>query len=380
MLGAVRLSFDSFLKSTVNKRKCGIIHMKDSRYGNNSKRKKYSNNTNKNNQNNQKKSSSVNNSKSKPKVKKDFNKPKTTADNSSLSQNSQYIQWFPGHMTRTKRQIQSDLKLVDAAAEIIDARVPFSSRNPDLSALLGNKPRIILMNKCDLADPKATKQWISYFKEQGVRAVELDCKTGKGINLFAAAVRDVLGEQIAKWESKGMKNHSLKVMIVGIPNVGKSSFINRISKSTKAKVEDRPGVTRGNQWFTLDKNIELLDTPGVLWPRFDDQLVGERLAFTGAVKDQIMDTEQLALRLLEYFKENPNAVFLERFNVAGEEVVSLLPHELLSLIAKKRGMLIAGGEADTERAAVMVLDEFRAAKLGRITLELPNQKRLNGDE
>ena len=354
--------------------------MKDSRYGNNSKRKKYSNNTNKNNQNNQKKSSSVNNSKSKPKVKKDFNKPKTTADNSSLSQNSQYIQWFPGHMTRTKRQIQSDLKLVDAAAEIIDARVPFSSRNPDLSALLGNKPRIILMNKCDLADPKATKQWISYFKEQGVRAVELDCKTGKGINLFAAAVRDVLSEQIAKWESKGMKNHSLKVMIVGIPNVGKSSFINRISKSTKAKVEDRPGVTRGNQWFTLDKNIELLDTPGVLWPRFDDQLVGERLAFTGAVKDQIMDTEQLALRLLEYFKENPNAVFLERFNVAGEEVVSLLPHELLSLIAKKRGMLIAGGEADTERAAVMVLDEFRAAKLGRITLELPNQKRLNGDE
>lgn len=299
------------------------------------------------------------------------NKPQNT---SNLSDNSQYIQWFPGHMTRTKRQIQADLKLVDAVAEIIDARLPLSSRNPDLSSLIGGRPRIVLMNKCDLADPKATKLWIEYFKRQGLRAIELDCKSGKGMGSFVTAVREVLADKIASWEAKGMKNHSLRVMIVGIPNVGKSSFINRISKSSKAKVEDRPGVTRGNQWFTIDKNIELLDTPGVLWPRFDDQLVGERLAFTGAVKDQIMDTEQLSLRLLEYMQKNINPVFLERFGLEENEIIDLPPHELLELIAKKRGMLISGGEADTERAAVMVLDEFRAAKLGRITLELPHSE------
>ncbi|MBQ3970553.1 MAG: ribosome biogenesis GTPase YlqF [Clostridia bacterium] len=291
--------------------------------------------------------------------------------NTNLSQNSQYIQWFPGHMTRTKRQIQSDLKLVDAVAEIVDARLPLSSRNPDLPSLIGSKPRIVLMNKCDLADPKATKLWIDYFRNQGLKAIELDCKTGRGLNNFVTLIREVLSDQIAKWESKGMKNHSLRVMIVGIPNVGKSSFINRISKSTKAKVEDRPGVTRGNQWFTIDKNIELLDTPGVLWPRFDDQLVGERLAFTGAVKDQIMDTEQLSLRLLEYLQENINPTFLERFDLNEEEAVGVPANELLSKIALKRGMLVSGGEADCERAAVMILDEFRAAKLGRITLELP---------
>lgn len=302
---------------------------------------------------------------------KKLKKQRTPSSNQNLSQNSQYIQWFPGHMTRTKRQIQADLKLVDAVAEIIDARLPLSSRNPDLSSLIGSKPRVILMNKCDLADPKATKQWIEYFKSKGIKAIELDCKSGKGLNNFITVVREALKDKIASWESKGMKNHSVRVMIVGIPNVGKSSFINRISKTTKAKVEDRPGVTRGNQWFTIDKNVELLDTPGVLWPRFDDQLVGERLAFTGAVKDQIMDTEQLSLRLLEYLQKNLNPTFLQRFDLEGEEIAELPPHELLQLIAKKRGMLISGGEYDTERAAVMVLDEFRCAKLGRITLELP---------
>lgn len=299
------------------------------------------------------------------------NKLHATSSNQNLSQNSQYIQWFPGHMARTKRQIQADLKLVDAVAEIIDARLPLSSRNPDLSGLIGNKPRVILMNKCDLADPKATRQWIEYFKNKGIRAVELDCRSGKGMNNFVSVMEEVLEDKIAVWKSKGMKNRSIRVMIVGIPNVGKSSFINRISKTTKAKVEDRPGVTRGNQWFTIDRGIELLDTPGVLWPRFDDQLVGERLAFTGAVKDQIMDTEQLALRLLEYLQEKPNPTFLQRFELTGETLAQLKSHELLELIAKKRGMLISGGDADTERAAVMLLDEFRAAKLGRITLELP---------
>ena len=296
-------------------------------------------------------------------------KPKKT-QSTPLAQNAQYIQWFPGHMTRTKRQIQSDLKLVDAVAEIIDARLPQSSRNPDLDSLIGNKPRLILLNKCDLANPSATSKWVAYFRSKGIKTVELDCKSGKGIGSFTNAVREILSHKIEVWESKGMKNHSLRVMVVGIPNVGKSSFINRISKSTKAKVEDRPGVTRGNQWFTIDKNIELLDTPGVLWPKFDDQSVGEKLAFTGAVKDQIMDTEQLALRLLEYLKQNVNPVFSERFSLTDEEL-SLSTHELLAEIAAKRGMLISGGEPDTERAAVMVLDEFRAAKLGRITLELP---------
>ena len=315
-------------------------------------------------------------SKPKPAAEKDrrvkrASRPQTSPQ--QLSDNSQYIQWFPGHMTRTKRQIQSDLKLVDAVAEIIDARLPLSSRNPDLSELIGGKPRIILMNKCDLADPRATKKWIEYFRKQGLKAIELDCKSGRGLGSFVTSVREVLADKIAAWEAKGMKNHSLRVMIVGIPNVGKSSFINRISNSSKAKVEDRPGVTRGNQWFTLDKNIELLDTPGVLWPKFDDQAVGERLAFTGAVKDQIMDTEQLALRLIEYMQGNITPVFLERFSLDAEEISGLPSHELLALIAKKRGMLISGGNADTERAAVMVLDEFRAAKLGRITLELPGE-------
>ncbi len=297
------------------------------------------------------------------------------AEFTSKSENSQYIQWFPGHMTRTKRKIQEDLKLVDAVAEIIDARVPLSSRNPDLPSMIGSKPRVILMNKCDLADPRITKQWTEYYKSKGIRAIELDCKTGAGIGNFTSAVKAVLADKIAVWESKGMVNRALRVMVVGIPNVGKSTFINRISKTSKAKTEDRPGVTRGNQWFTLSSggvNIDLLDTPGVLWPRFDDQTVGERLAFTGAVKDDVTDTEQLALRLLEFFKERPTKALYERFSLTKDDM-ELPAHELLSLIAQKRGMLVSGGEPDTERAAVMILDEFRSAKLGRLTLETPDE-------
>ncbi len=292
----------------------------------------------------------------------------------TYGENSQEIQWFPGHMTRTRRRIQSDLKLVDAVAEIIDARLPYSSRNPDLSEIIGGKPRVILMNKCDLADAKATKLWTDYFKLRGITAIELDCKTGKGINNFVGAVRSVLADKIRAWEEKGMKNRPIRVMIVGIPNVGKSTFINRISKTSKAKAEDRPGVTRGSQWFAIDKSFELLDTPGVLWPKFDDRLVGERLAFTGAVRDQIMDTEQLALRLLEFFKDYPNQTFLRRFDLSAEQLKDMTPHDLLEAIAKKRGMLISGGEPDTRRAADMLLDEFRSAKLGRVTLELPPRR------
>ena len=284
----------------------------------------------------------------------------------------QTIQWFPGHMTKTKRQIQASLKLVDAVAEIIDARIPVSSRNPDLNKLIQNKPRVILMNKCDMANKTATKMWIDHYAKQGITAIAVDCKSGRNLNRFPTAVNEVLRERIERLQSKGMKNPTMRIMIVGIPNVGKSSFINKIAKQNRAKVEDRPGVTRGNQWFTISKNLEMLDTPGVLWPRFDDQIVGEHLAFTGAVKDQVIDTELLAVRLLDFLKKLKPEDFMERFKLDDAMLDDTDSYELLSIIGKKRGMLVSGGEIDTERAATMLLDEFRAAKLGRITIEMPN--------
>ena len=283
----------------------------------------------------------------------------------------QNIQWFPGHMTKTKRQIQASLKLVDAVAEIIDARIPISSRNPDLDSIIQNKPRVVLMKKCDMADPSSTQKWINYFKNNGIVAIPIDCKTGRGINKFVSSVNEVLKEKIEKQKAKGLLNPTVRVMIVGIPNVGKSTFINRISKNRKAKAEDKPGVTRGNQWFTINKGFEVLDTPGVLWPKFEDKIVGERLAFTGAVKDQIMDTELLAMRLLGFLKVEKNPIFVERFKLQNEPIEDIESYELLELIGRKRGMLISGGEIDTERAAIMLLDEYRSAKLGKYTFELP---------
>ena len=284
----------------------------------------------------------------------------------------QNIQWFPGHMTKTKRQIQANLKLVDAVAEIIDARIPVSSRNPDLNGIIQSKPRVILLNKCDMANRTATKMWIDYFAKQGITAIAVDCKSGKGLNKFPQAVNTVLSEKINRLKSKGMRNPMMRIMIVGIPNVGKSSFINRISRQNRAKVEDRPGVTRGNQWFTISNNLEMLDTPGVLWPKFDDQIVGEHLAFTGAVKDQVIDIELLAVRLLDFLKKLKPAEFIARFKLEDMDLDNTDSYELLRIIGKKRGMLVSGGEIDTERAAIMLLDEFRAAKLGRITVEMPN--------
>lgn len=283
----------------------------------------------------------------------------------------QTIQWFPGHMTKTKRQIQSSLKLVDAVAEIIDARIPVSSRNPDLAKLVQNKPRVILLNKCDMANQTATKMWIDYFKKQNLVAIPVDCKSGRGLDKFAPAVNTVMSHKIARLKEKGMVNPTIRIMIVGIPNVGKSSFINKMVKKNRAKVEDRPGVTRGNQWYTIAKNLEMLDTPGVLWPKFDDKTVGEHLAFTGAVKDQILDIELLAVRLLDFIKELKPADFITRFKLENEDIENIDSYELLKMIGKKRGMLVSGGEIDTERAAIMLLDEFRSAKLGRITVELP---------
>ena len=274
-------------------------------------------------------------------------------------------------MTKTKRQIQASLKLVDAVAEIIDARIPVSSRNPDLNQLVLNKPRVILLNKCDMANQTATKMWIDHYAKQGITAIAVDCKSGKNLNKIPAAVNTVMKEKIDRLKAKGMVNPTIRMMIVGIPNVGKSSFINRIAKQNRAKVEDRPGVTRGNQWFTISKNLEMLDTPGVLWPRFDNKTVGEHLAFTGAVKDQVVDTELLAVRLLDFLKGLKPQAFIERFKLSDIDPDNTDSYELLQIIGKKRGMLVSGGEIDTERAAVMLLDEFRAAKLGRITLEMP---------
>ena len=286
----------------------------------------------------------------------------------------QTIQWFPGHMTKTKRQIQSSLKLVDAVAEIIDARIPVSSRNPDLAKLVQNKPRVILLNKCDMANQTATKMWIDYFKKQNLVAIPVDCKSGRGLDKFAPAVNTVMSHKIARLKEKGMVNPTIRIMIVGIPNVGKSSFINKMVKKNRAKVEDRPGVTRGNQWYTIAKNLEMLDTPGVLWPKFDDKTVGEHLAFPGAVKDQILDIELLAVRLLDFIKELKPADFITRFKFENEDIENIDSYELLKMIGKKRGMLVSGGEIDTERAAIMLLDEFRSAKLGRITVEMPHMK------
>lgn len=281
----------------------------------------------------------------------------------------QTIQWFPGHMTKTKRKIEESLKLIDAVAEIIDARVPISSRNPDLDGIVKDKPRIIIMNKCDMADKVQTARWVEYYKNKGIVALPVDCKSGKGLNNFIPLIKEILKDKIEVWNEKGMIGRSIRVMVVGIPNVGKSSFINKMAQKGRAKVEDRPGVTRGNQWFTITKGFEILDTPGVLWPKFDDPSVGEKLAFTGAVKDQIMDTELLAFRLLEVLCKHPTKEFIERFKLTDLNLEETDPYELMEIIGRKRGMLMSGGKIDTERASVMILDEYRAAKLGNITLE-----------
>ena len=280
--------------------------------------------------------------------------------------NTQSIQWFPGHMAKTRRKIKEILPLIDAVAEVVDARVPSASRNPEIKELIEGKPHIILINKCDMADKSVTEEWIKYYKSQGIIAIAIDCKSGKGLNSFKDTVKTALKDKLEVYAKKGMIGKPLRVMVVGIPNVGKSSFINRIAGKTRAKVENRPGVTRGNQWFTIDKQLELLDTPGVLWPKFEDKAVGERLAFTGAVKDRILDTELLAMRLLENLSENYRDLLTARYGELDFECDS---YDLLCQVGKKRGMVIRGGETDTERAANMLLEEYRNCKIGLISLE-----------
>ena len=283
-----------------------------------------------------------------------------------MSADMQNIQWFPGHMTKTRRKIQEILPIIDAVAEIVDARIPISSRNPDLLDIIKDKPLMILLNKCEMADPKETAKWIDYYKSLGVSAVPIDCKTGKGIGNFKEMVKTTLADKLEVFRSKGMVGKPLRVMVVGIPNVGKSTFINSIAGKGRVKAENRPGVTRGNQWVTIDKQLELLDTPGVLWPKFEDQTVGERLAFTGAVKDAVLDIELLAVRLIENLKENYPELLVQRYKIEDLEAD---PYDILCEIGKKRGMMIHGGETDTERAANMLLEEYRNCKIGRISLE-----------
>ena len=279
---------------------------------------------------------------------------------------TQNIQWFPGHMTKTRRKITEILPLIDAVAEVLDARIPLSSQNPDLPDIIGNKPRIILLNKCDMADGAVTEKWIAYFKSKGITAIAVDCKSGKGLNNFKTTVKELLGDKLEYYRSKGMVGKPLRVMVVGIPNVGKSSFINRIAGAGKAKVENRPGVTKGNQWFTIDKELELLDTPGVLWPKFEDVTVGEHLAFTGAVNDRVIDVELLAVRLLEILCAQYKDLLIARY---GELDFDDEPYEILGQIGRKRGMVMRGGEIDTVRASNMLLEEYRNLKIGKISLE-----------
>ena len=296
------------------------------------------------------------------------------------------IHWYPGHMTKTRRMIQAELKLVDLVAEVIDARIPISSRNPDIDELVGDKPRLIILNRADQADPEQTRAWTRWFKTRGYAVLETDSKTGGGVNQFSTVIKDALKEQIARWREKGQVGRPVRVMVVGVPNVGKSTFINKVARRKSAKAGDRPGVTRGKQWVAVDAGLDLLDTPGILWPKFEDQTVGRNLAFTGAIKDEVMDAETLACYLMETLAERYPQALLERYKLelpprAQDEETGGLSYgyDLLERAARKRGFLISGGEPDTERMAKVLLDEFRAGRLGRFTLETPEGAEAYGD-
>lgn len=295
-----------------------------------------------------------------------------------------YIQWYPGHMTKTRRQIEADLKLVDMVVEIIDARIPISSRNPDIDQIVGAKPRLVVLNRCDQADGNMNKVWSDYFKSKGCTVLETDAKTGTGINRFSQVIQTALKDTIARWREKGQVGRPVRAMVVGVPNVGKSTFINKVAKRKSAKAGDRPGVTRGKQWVNVDTSLDLLDTPGILWPKFEDERIGLHLAFTGAVKDDIMDVETLGCHLMAFMgRRYPQALMTayklnEIPDQEEEENEVAYGYRLLQAAANRRGMRISGGEFDTERMARVLLDEYRGGKLGRFTLELPED--LTGEE
>lgn len=277
------------------------------------------------------------------------------------------IQWYPGHMTKTRRMIAEQIKNVDAVCEIVDARIPVSSRNPDIDELTAGKPRLVVLNRVDQADPGETRRWTAYFREKGYAVLEANAKGGAGTAQFAAAVRELLRDKLAAWAQRGQAGRTVRVMVLGIPNVGKSTFINKVARRKTARAEDRPGVTRSKQWVPVDSTLELLDTPGILWPRFDDPEVGKRLAFTGAIKDDVVDMEELACYLMDYLGRRYAPVLEERYKIDVQPEDS--GYDLLEKAGRKRGFLMRGAQVDTQRMARVLLDEFRGGKLGRFTLE-----------
>jgi len=288
-----------------------------------------------------------------------------------------YIQWYPGHMTKTRRQIEADLKLVDMVVEIIDARIPISSRNPDIDQIVGEKPRLVVLNRADQADPDTNRLWTEYFKRKGCTVLETDAKSGSGVSRFSQVVQITLKDTIARWREKGQVGRPVRAMVVGVPNVGKSTFINKVAKRKSAKAGDRPGVTRGKQWVNVDATLDLLDTPGILWPKFEDERTGLHLAFTGAVKDDIMDVETLGCHLMAFMGRRYPQGLIAGYKLSDlpereeEENDVAYGYRLLQTAAQRRGMRISGGEFDTERMARVLLDEYRGGKLGRFTLEVP---------
>lgn len=277
------------------------------------------------------------------------------------------LSWFPGHMTKTRRMITAEIKNMDAVCEILDARIPLSSRNPDMDELTAGKPRLVVLNRVDQADPGETRRWAAYFRGKGYAVLEANAKGGAGTAQFAAAVRELLRDKLAAWADRGQVGRTVRVMVLGIPNVGKSTFINKVAHRKTARAEDRPGVTRSKQWVPVDSTLELLDTPGILWPRFDDPEVGKRLAFTGAIKDDVVDMEELACCLMDYLSRRYAPVLAERYKIEVEPEDS--GYDLLEKAGRKRGFLMRGAQVDTQRMARVLLDEFRGGKLGRFTLE-----------
>lgn len=280
------------------------------------------------------------------------------------------LQWFPGHMAKTRRMISENLKLVDVVIELLDARLPLSSRNPEIDSIVGSKPRIAVLNKCDIADDDANRRWISWFESRNITAFPADSRSGYGFSALSPAIDKVLEEKFERDRNKGIKRHSVKMMIVGIPNVGKSSFINRLSARSAAKTGDRPGVTTAKQWIRIAGKYELLDTPGILWPKFESPECARKIAFTGGIKDEIMDVEELAFYLVGFLRENYTRNLIERYKLA-EADMELESWDIVEKIGRKRGAVISGGEIDMHRTSMLILDDFRSAKLGRITLELP---------
>ena len=287
------------------------------------------------------------------------------------------LNWYPGHMLKTKKQIIQDLKLIDVVIEILDARIPIASQNPDIRQITANKKKLIVLNYSDLADEKETKRWIEYFKTQGITAIPTDSNLGKGTKETLRAVQNLMQEDMEKAANKGRTNKNIRIMICGIPNVGKSSFINRMINKKSAEVGNKPGVTKQKQWLRISSNIELLDTPGVLWPKFESHDVALKLAYTGSIKDELINKDEIAYNLIKYLKNNNKNELFARYKLTDDDFNSIIPEddealELMNMIARKRGAIISGGEIDYEKVSAIILNDFRTGKIGRVTLEKVN--------